>query len=67
MPKVKANHLTVNHDQQGSGDPLVLIPHLAADYARYAFRVAEYAKHFTCISLGRAARGRPTGRKACIP
>ena len=51
MPKVKANHLTVNYDQQGSGDPLVLIPFLAADYACYAFQVAEYAKHFTCISL----------------
>jgi pimeloyl-ACP methyl ester carboxylesterase len=51
MPKVKANHLTVNYDQQGSGGPLVLIPYLAADYACYAFQVAEYAKHFTCISL----------------
>ncbi len=51
MPKVRANHLTMNYDQQGTGDPLVLIPYLAADYACYAFQVAEYAKHFTCISL----------------
>jgi 3-oxoadipate enol-lactonase len=51
VPKVKANHLTMNYDQQGSGDPVVLIPYLAADYACYAFQVAEYAKHFTCISL----------------
>ena len=51
MPKVKANNLTVNYDQQGSGEPLILIPYLAADYACYAFQVAEYAKHFTCISL----------------
>jgi pimeloyl-ACP methyl ester carboxylesterase len=50
VPKVKANQLTMNYDQQGSGDPLVLIPYLAADYACYAFQVAEYAKHFTCIS-----------------
>jgi pimeloyl-ACP methyl ester carboxylesterase len=50
MPKVKANGLTMNYDQQGTGDPLVLIPYLAADYACYAFQVAEYAKHFTCIS-----------------
>src|ERR1700732_3243423 len=28
-----------------------LIPYLAADYACYAFQVAEYAKHFTCISI----------------
>jgi pimeloyl-ACP methyl ester carboxylesterase len=51
MPKVKANNITMNYDQQGIGEPLILIPYLAADYACYAFQVAEYAKHFTCISL----------------
>ena len=51
MPKVKANNMTMNYDQQGNGEPLILIPYLAADYACYAFQVAEYAKHFTCISL----------------
>jgi 3-oxoadipate enol-lactonase len=51
MPKVKANDITINYDQQGSGEPLILIPYLAADHACYAFQVAEYAKHFTCISL----------------
>lgn len=51
MPRVKANNITINYDQQGSGEPLVLIPYLAADHACYAFQVAEYSKHFTCISL----------------
>src|SRR5215813_13473030 len=51
MPKVNANHLTINYEQQGSGEPLLLIPYLTADHACYAFQVAEYAKHFTCISL----------------
>jgi 3-oxoadipate enol-lactonase len=51
MPKVKANNLTMNYDQQGTGEPLILIPYLAADHACYAFQVAEYAKRFTCISL----------------
>jgi pimeloyl-ACP methyl ester carboxylesterase len=51
MPKIKASNLTFNYEQQGSGDPLILIPYLAADHACYAFQVAEYAKHFTCISL----------------
>ena len=41
----------MNYDQQGSGEPLVLIPYLAADCARYAFQVADYSKHFTCISV----------------
>jgi pimeloyl-ACP methyl ester carboxylesterase len=51
MPKVKANNISINYDQQGSGDPLILIPYLTADHACYAFQVADYAKHFTCISL----------------
>lgn len=51
MPKVKVNDITMNYDQQGSGEPLILIPYLAADCACYAFQVAEYAKHFTCISV----------------
>jgi pimeloyl-ACP methyl ester carboxylesterase len=51
MPKVKVNDITINYESQGSGEPLVLIPYLAADNACYAFQVADYAKHFTCISL----------------
>jgi pimeloyl-ACP methyl ester carboxylesterase len=51
MPKVKANNININYDQRGTGEPLLLIPYLAADHACYAFQVAEYAKHFTCISL----------------
>ena len=51
MPKVKTSNLTINYEEQGSGEPLILIPFLTADHACYAFQVAEYAKHFTCISL----------------
>ena len=51
MPKVKANNLIMNYEQQGSGEPLILIPFLSADHACYAFQVAEYAKRFTCFSL----------------
>jgi 3-oxoadipate enol-lactonase len=51
MPKVKAGNLTLNYEQQGAGDPVILIPYLTADHACYAFQVAEYSKHFTCISV----------------
>jgi len=54
----------MNYDQQGSGEPLVLIPYLAADSACYAFQVAEYAKHFTCISVdlrGAGETDKPAG------
>ena len=64
MPTVTANGITMNYDQQGTGEPLVLIPFLTADYACYAFQVAEYAKHFTCISVdlrGTGGSDKPTG------
>jgi len=51
MPKVKANNITFNYEQQGAGEALILIPFLSADNACYSFQVAEYAKHFTCISV----------------
>jgi len=65
MPKVKANDITMNYDQQGAGEPLVLIPYLAADYACYAFQVGEYSKHFTCFSVdlrGAGETDKPAGR-----
>jgi 3-oxoadipate enol-lactonase len=64
MPKVKANGITMNYEQQGAGEPLVLIPFLAADNACYAFQVADYAKHFTCISIdprGAGESDKPAG------
>src|SRR5713101_20101 len=51
MPTVYANGITMNYETQGQGEPLLLIPYLAADQACYAFQVAEYAKHFTCITV----------------
>ena len=51
MPKVSARNITVNYEQQGSGEPLILIPHLAADHACYAFQLNDYAAHFAGISI----------------
>jgi pimeloyl-ACP methyl ester carboxylesterase len=51
VPKIRANNLTMNYEEQGTGEPLILIPYLSADNACYAFQVAEYAKYFRCISL----------------
>jgi pimeloyl-ACP methyl ester carboxylesterase len=51
MPKVQANGIQINYEEQGTGEPIVLIPYLAADNACYAFQVADYAKEYRCISL----------------
>jgi pimeloyl-ACP methyl ester carboxylesterase len=64
MPRIRAGNIAMNYDQQGSGEPLVLIPYLAADCACYAFQVADYSKHFTCISVdlrGTGESDKPTG------
>ena len=51
MPKVQVGSITMNYHEPGSGEPLVMIPYVAADYAWYAFQIADYARHFTCISV----------------
>jgi 3-oxoadipate enol-lactonase len=64
MPIVQANGIDVYYEVQGEGEPLVMIPYLAADQACYAFQVAEYAKHFTCYTVdlrGAGLSGKPEG------
>ena len=57
MPHVQANNIEIYYEVQGEGEPLVLIPYLAADQACYAFQVADYAKQFTCYTRRPARRG----------
>lgn len=64
MPSVLAGDLSVNYETTGTGEPLILIPYLAADQACYAFQVGDYAKHFTCISVdlrGAGLTDKPAG------
>ncbi len=64
MPSVQANNIEIYYEVTGEGEPLVLIPYLAADQACYAFQVAEYAKHFTCYTVdlrGAGLSGKPEG------
>jgi pimeloyl-ACP methyl ester carboxylesterase len=64
MPDVRVHDITMHYEQEGTGEPLVLIPYLAADNACYAFQVADYAKQFTCISVdlrGSGVSDKPAG------
>lgn len=64
MPSVQANNIEIYYEVQGEGEPLVLIPYLAADQACYAFQVADYAKQFTCYTVdlrGAGLSGKPEG------
>jgi pimeloyl-ACP methyl ester carboxylesterase len=64
VPHVQANDVEVYYEVQGEGEPLVLIPYLAADQACYAFQVADYATRFTCYTMdlrGAGLSGKPEG------
>jgi 3-oxoadipate enol-lactonase len=64
VPYVQANNIEVYYEVQGEGEPLVLIPYLAADQACYAFQVADYAKRFTCYTVdlrGAGLSSKPEG------
>jgi len=64
MTTVQAGKIKLNYEKQGTGEPMLLIPYLAADNACYAFQVPEYAKHFTCYSIdprGAGASDKPAG------
>src|SRR6266498_3331921 len=64
MPTVRANDIDIYYEHQGAGEPMVLIPYLAIDQACYAFQVADYAKHYTCISVdlrGAGQTSKPDG------
>ena len=64
MPIVQANGIDINYEVQGEGEPVVLIPYLAADQACYAFQTADYVKHFTCFTVdlrGAGLSSKPEG------
>ena len=65
MPLTPANGIDIYYEVQGEGEPLVMIPYLAADQACYAFQVADYQKHFTCYTVdlrGAGQSSKPDGR-----
>ena len=64
MAVVEAAGLTINYDEQGDGEPLLLIPYTGADHACYAFQLPAYTEHFRCISVdlpGSGESSKPAG------
>jgi 3-oxoadipate enol-lactonase len=51
MPQVPVGDITMNYEEQGEGEPLVLIPYTSADNAYYAFQYGDYAPRYRCISI----------------
>jgi pimeloyl-ACP methyl ester carboxylesterase len=64
MPQVEVDRVTINHEVQGEGEPLLLIPYTSADHACYAFQLPAYAAHFSCIAIdlpGSGESDKPAG------
>ena len=64
MPTVQANGIDINYEVHGHGEPMVMIPYLAADQACYAFQVGEYEKRYTCYCVdlrGAGLSSKPEG------
>jgi pimeloyl-ACP methyl ester carboxylesterase len=63
MSRVEVDGLTINYDVQGEWEPL-LIPYLSADHACWAFQLAAYTEHFSCIAIdlpGSGESDKPAG------
>jgi len=64
VPQVEVDGLTINYEDQGQGEPLLLIPYTSADNASYAFQLPAYTEHFTCVALdlpGSGESDKPAG------
>ncbi len=57
MPDVKSNNINIHYEQQGKGDPLILIMGLGADGSLWEEHVKEYEKHFQCILMDNRGAG----------
>lgn len=51
MPRVAVEGVRINYEVAGAGEPLLLIPALAADSHCFALQLDEYARRFTCICV----------------
>ena len=57
MPSVICNGTQINYQEQGSGEPLVLIMGLGAPGSLWEDHVASYEKHFRCILVDNRGAG----------
>ena len=65
MPTVVSNGIRIHYEEQGSGDPLILIMGLGAPGSRWKDHAAAYEKHFRCILMDNRGAGesdKPGGR-----
>jgi pimeloyl-ACP methyl ester carboxylesterase len=57
MPTVVSNGIRIHYEEQGDGDPLILIMGLGAPGSRWKDHVAAYQKYFRCILMDNRGAG----------
>jgi len=57
MARVRANGIEIAYEEQGQGDPLVLIMGLGADGSLWEDHVRAYQEHFRCIMMDNRGAG----------
>jgi len=57
MARVRANGIEIAYEEQGQGDPLVLIMGLGADGSLWEDHVKAYQEHFRCIMMDNRGAG----------
>ena len=57
MPSVVSNGIRIHYEEQGSGDPLILIMGLGAPASRWTDHAASYEKRFRCILMDNRGAG----------
>src|SRR5207249_4125342 len=60
MSSVKVGDVDLYYEQQGSGDPLLLIMGLAADSTAWIFQVPDFARHYRTTVFDNRGVGRST-------
>ena len=58
MSIAKVGSIDLYYDEQGSGDPLLLVMGLAADSAAWLFQVPDFARHYRTIVFDNRGVGR---------
>lgn len=57
MPTVVSNGIRIHYEEQGTGDPLILIMGLGAPGSRWMDHVAAYEKRFQCLLMDNRGAG----------
>ena len=58
MSTAKVGAIDMYYEEQGSGDPLLLIMGLAADSQAWLFQVPDFAAHYRTITFDNRGVGR---------